>query len=287
VTAPLDLSRLPDLPQSVLLRQVAADLWDDRSVRALWLGGSLARGAGDADSDVDLRIAVAPEDFAAERLPDGARRLAARVVIHLPFSWGEGAVLHHLLLEDGTIYDLFVQTTERDPSEEHRLVLGCRDDALAAKLVGGSDPPPPTFPPADPNEVRLIVLNLWINQIKHIKVLRRGLLLATWEGEHRMRQDLLRLYFILATGNDCGDLRRMTIHTITPVVRTIQSHFGSSPMALVGGSLGTEAEVIAGITRLQEEIARVGRELAAHFGFAYPEAAEGTVRRCWTEFTAS
>jgi hypothetical protein len=131
------------------------------------------------------------------------------------------------------------------------------------------------------------MLGLWINQMKHIKVLRRGLLLAAWEGEHRMRQDLFRLYFLLATGNDCGDLRRMTIHTITPVVRTIQSHCGGSALALVGSSLGTEAEIIASITRLQEEIARVGRELAARLGFAYPEAAEMTVRRCWADFIAS
>jgi predicted nucleotidyltransferase len=285
--ARLDLSRLPDLSQSALLRQVAADLWEDSGVRALWLGGSLARDAGDEDSDVDLRVAVMPDAFDPARLPDAAHRLARRAAVHLPFAWGEGAVLHHLLLDDGAISDLFVQTTERDPSEEHRLILGCRDAVFAAKLAGGSDPPSPTFPPADPAAARDILLGLWINQMKHIKVLRRGLHLAAWEGEHRMRQDLLRVCFILATGCDCGDLRRMTIHTITPVVRTIQVHLGEEALALVGGPLGTAGEIVEGIARSQDAISRVGRQLSGRLGFDYPDEAEVTVRRCWAAFTAS
>lgn len=44
--------------------QAAAALRDDERVRILWLTGSLAAGAADAQSDVDLRAAVRAEDFA-------------------------------------------------------------------------------------------------------------------------------------------------------------------------------------------------------------------------------
>jgi hypothetical protein len=70
-------------------------------VCSLWLGGSLALGAGDADSDIDLRVAVTPDAFDTTRLPSAAHRLAGSVVVHLPFPWGGGTVLHHLLLDDG------------------------------------------------------------------------------------------------------------------------------------------------------------------------------------------
>ncbi|HEY7355765.1 MAG TPA: hypothetical protein VH590_04830, partial [Ktedonobacterales bacterium] len=44
--------------------RAAALLRDDERVRILWLTGSLAAGTADAQSDVDLRAAVRPEDFA-------------------------------------------------------------------------------------------------------------------------------------------------------------------------------------------------------------------------------
>jgi predicted nucleotidyltransferase len=42
----------------------AAILREDERIRILWLTGSLAAGTADAQSDVDLRAAVRPEDFA-------------------------------------------------------------------------------------------------------------------------------------------------------------------------------------------------------------------------------
>jgi predicted nucleotidyltransferase len=57
----LFLDVLPDLPQSDLLRQLATGLWQAKGVVALWLGGSLATGAADRYSDVDVYLAVDPE----------------------------------------------------------------------------------------------------------------------------------------------------------------------------------------------------------------------------------
>jgi predicted nucleotidyltransferase len=57
----LSLDVLPDPPQSDLLRQLAPGLWQAEGVVAFWLGGSLAAGAADRYSDVDVYLAVEPE----------------------------------------------------------------------------------------------------------------------------------------------------------------------------------------------------------------------------------
>lgn len=275
----LDLSALPDLPQCALLTDLTSELWADPSVSALWLGGSLARGEGDAFSDVDLRVALAPPTEVPETMPPAARLLTERTAYALTRRIAPDAVLHHLLLNDGQIYDLWVQTSGRAPSNEIRLVLGCRDAAFAAQLVGGEDPTI-QFPPADPEEIRRVLGDFWMNQRKHQKVLARGLTLIGWEGEHRLRQFLLRLWFVRETGTDCGPPDRMTIHTLTPLDRLIQEKYGPRALALLGTADGTLAEV-------REEVARVGRELAAQLGFEYPAAAEEVARQGWARFPAA
>lgn len=288
MSAPLpDLSGVPgDLPQKRRLAHVAADLWRDGNVCALWLGGSLARGAGDAFSDVDLRVAVRPAAFDADRAPGGAAALLDATVAGLHTPFGEDAVLHHLLLDDGAIYDLFIQTTAREPSSEVRLVLACRDEAFRAKLAQNGVDPVTNFSPADPHALRRIITNFWISQQKHQKVLARGLPLLAWKGEHQLRQDLLRLLFALATGNDCGPVGKLSIHTFSPVEHAVRNTFGDDFLSRIGRALTSEREIIAATAELRDEVARVGRLLAERFGFPYPEAAEATVQQTWRQFIA-
>lgn len=287
---PLDVSGLlpADLPQTPRLVRVAADMWADPNVAALWLGGSLARHAADVYSDVDLRIAVRPEAFDAGAAPASAGAVTEHAVVHFVRSFGSDATLHHLLLSDGQIYDLFVQSAAREPSPESRLVLACRDAALSEKLSAGASDPETRFEPADPNEMRQIIETFWISQVKHVKVLFRGLGLLAWEGEHRLRQDLVRLWFALATGEDCGPGARLSIHAFSPVARAIRraaAETGTSdPLALIGDALRTPAEIAMATARLRDEYARVGRLLADKLGFAYPDAAEDAARRVWQRF---
>lgn len=269
----LNLDALPDLPQRPLLAAVARDLWDDPAVAALWLGGSLVRGAGDSHSDVDLRIALAPPAAVAEELPASAHRLAAHITYSLLMRFAGDAVLHHLLLDDGQIYDLWIQTAMREPSREARLVLGCRDEAFALKLAGGEDPSV-QFKTADPDEIRQVIGGFWINLRKHRKVLARGLTLIAWEGEHRLRQDILRLWHVLATGQDCGPLSSMTIHSLTPMARTLEAAHEGRALGDLGRSSETEAEFGEAMEQMRGEGARVGRLLAGRLGFDYPVAAE-------------
>ena len=45
----------------------------------------------------------------------------------------------------------------------------------------------------------------WISEQKHLKVIHRGLDLVAWQGEHFIRQEVLKLFFIHASGCDCGN----------------------------------------------------------------------------------
>lgn len=64
---PANFTITPDLPQKELLVRAVERLWEDSSIVAVWLGGSLARGQGDRNSDVDLRVALKPEQYARTR----------------------------------------------------------------------------------------------------------------------------------------------------------------------------------------------------------------------------
>jgi predicted nucleotidyltransferase len=277
------LDRVAHLPQHPRLVRVVAELWRDPVVAAIWLGGSLARGAGDAWSDVDLRVAVAPAAFDPDAVPAGAARLVAEVVGMHALFFGLRATLFHMLLADGEIYDLLVQTTEHTPTTEARVVLGCRDDAFGERLIHGDDPSPRVLP-AEAAAVRQLIVDFWMNQIKLQRVLARGLPLMAWEGIYRMRQDLIRLWYVAATGNDPGPLARTTIHSLAPVTRAVQQQHGSRALLVLGEPLRDEQELLVVVATLIAEMKPLGRALAAQLGFEYPAAAEATVERSWYAF---
>ncbi|MGH2505065.1 MAG: hypothetical protein ACRDID_21350, partial [Ktedonobacterales bacterium] len=126
----LRLDGLPALPQAATVRALALGLWADARVVALWLGGSLASGAGDQYSDIDLRLAIAPEDLAAWEQPGLTALLGAAPLAHQFVRFSPAAFLHHLIAPNGDILDLVVRSAEIAPEEELSLVLGCRDTAF-------------------------------------------------------------------------------------------------------------------------------------------------------------
>src|SRR5260370_38094229 len=106
VMTELQLSNLPDLPQRASIVEAASNIWPEAGVVALWLGGSLARGAGELFGDVDFRAAVAPEQLA----PCEKRRVE-RLFTHpsVPeqgeMRVGDDTVLQHMGLSTGEIFD--------------------------------------------------------------------------------------------------------------------------------------------------------------------------------------
>jgi len=280
----LDLAGLPPLPQARTIAALAPRLWADGRVAAVWLGGSLAEGSGDEYSDIDLRAAVAPADFAAWAAPD-LDTLLGGAPLGRQFIWlGEGALIHHLILQNGDILDLLVQATARSPVPERVVLLGCRD-ADFARALAGAGPAPEPHAPATPEAARELVVAFWVNSHKHRKVLHRGLDLMIPSGLYHSWMMLMRMWFALATGEEAGPHHFAGIHGLTALVRAVERVADAEALALFGAPARTRAEIYAAIERHQEAAARAGRALAERLGFAYPEALERTVRDQWAEFT--
>lgn len=283
MTETFDLAFLNHLPQRKRLALLLGDLWADPTVVALWLGGSLARGAGDAYSDVDLRVAVTPVAFSETEMPPAAARLHQDAVAVLPLRFGVNSVLFHMLLSDGEIYDLHVLRSDHAPPSERRHLLACRDANLASQLDEGADPDIYALP-VTPEAAQHALTMFWMTAHKQPKVLHRDMPLMACQGQNLLRQELVRLWYMQATGNDCGAVGRLTIHTLTPVIRAVQQARGSAALALIGGPVRTAAEIGADTDALCAAAAEVGRSLAQQLGFAYPEALEKTVRMSWRAF---
>ncbi|HEY7781621.1 MAG TPA: nucleotidyltransferase domain-containing protein [Ktedonobacterales bacterium] len=282
--ADLDLAALPDLPQTATISRLAPRLWADPRVAAIWIGGSLARGAGDEYSDVDLRVAVAPDDLPAWGEPDLDTLFSGAVLGRHVLRFGADAILHHLVLANGDIFDFLAQTTTRTPTTEPLLILGCRDADFAHALAAADREPHADPTPATPEAVRQRIVDFWITSHKHRKVLHRGLDLMIPAGLNGERMLIMELWYLRATGELPSPHQHQTIHSLTAFVRAVDTAGGTEALALVGAPLRTRAEMDAAITHHRAVVAELGRQLATRYGFAYPAALEEMVAREWCAF---
>jgi len=279
-TNELTLDRLPDLPQTAVVRRIAARLWREADVIALWLGGSIARGEADAHSDIDLRVAVPADAQQRWQEPDlsALSALIGETVVGVHALRWEGTVLHQALLADGVILDLLVQSVSRDPPQDFTRVLGCRDAAFGTLLASACLPPVEEAVPADPDAIREAITLFWIGSHKHVRMLSRNLDLLILHGLGLEQPVLVRLWFVEATGRDQA-AQRATIHTLTPMMRAITAAFGAHSLETLGSARTTRAEIVRAIEANRNEVAAVGRRLAARLGFEYPDALEQTARQ--------
>lgn len=272
-----DLPELPGgLPQTALLRDAADRLAARPDVRAAWLGGSFAEGRADAYSDVDLRIAV--DDPEAWRRPNFADLFRQPAVGAAMLDFGRGGFLHHLVLADGTLFDLFVCDNDATRVEPEALVVFSRDDG---KLPTPGNPHPPLGSP-DSAAVRQLLADYWMTSHKHRKPIARGMASMCAFGMHHERLALLRLWSIRHDGRDMT--ARPTIHAMTPACRSIEQHIGPDAMRLLGMPLRDRSELIEAVEATRDEVGAVGRELAQTLAFAYPDELEAVVRRAWRAF---
>ncbi len=284
----LQFNHLPNLPQRETIREVAANLWPHAEVLALWIGGSLASGAGDLLSDVDFRVAIAPENFASWRAPTFEQIFTSTSVVgQSVMTFGDEAILHHLVLSNGEIFDFFVQSTARQPTLEPLLVLGCRSAEFERVLAEQNGVPALEMQPVSGEAVRDLLVSFWMNSHKHRKVLYRGLDLMCTMGLHLEQSMLIRLWYIEAIGQDCGDVRRQSIHSFTRVVRAIQQAMGEQALAVVGAPMGSRQELLQTIERNRQAVSQyLGPHLAQRYGFEYPAALEAVTLQGWQDFLA-
>ena len=270
--------------QTRTISALAPALWADERVVALWLGGSLARGDGDEYSDIDLRIAAHPADMDHWRALDVQALTGGQVVGGHMFPLGEDALIHHLLLLNGDIVDLLVQTTTRPPNVEPMVVLGCREEAFAETLQAQNRVEPEPRNLATAESVRELIVAFWVNSHKHRKVLHRRLDLMIPSGLYHSWLMLMRLWYIQATGEDTSAYHFSGIHGLTQLVRSVEGLEGVDARAVAGVPGRTREEIYTAIETHQGAAARVGRLLAERYGFDYPVELERMVRTHWQAF---
>jgi hypothetical protein len=271
---------LPELPQVAALSRLVERLWERDDVAALWLGGSFARGEADRYSDLDLRVAVLPEALPAWRRLDLGHLFSGECVGGLFHAFKPEGYLHQLVLAGGEVFDLWVQSVDRDPPQDHTLVLACRDEVFRLRL---NEARPTLTPPPEPASgvaIQNLLANYWINSLKHHKLLARGLDLLVLIGIQQERGLVLRLWEVLATGRDPGS-GRQSFHHMVDAVRAIDARLGSGTLELVGAAANDPTTIRGAIEELRDEVSHVGRLLAGSLGFPYPDALEEAVRRAW------
>ncbi len=269
------------MPQWTALKWLAPQIWHQKGAIALWLAGSLARQTGDCYSDIDFGVAVQPSALEAWRGLNMDLICDDQCVGHHLLRFGPEAFLHHLVLSDGTIVDLSVQSAATAPPQTQLVILGCRDGAYLTRFVSPSEAPPATSP-ADPAVIQQIIVDFWIGSHKHRKVLHRGLDLMAFTGLHMERNALMHLWYAQVTGYSAP--ANLTIHSLTDISRTLMGVMGSHPLETLGLPTTNRVEMIAAIEAHRDEVSQVGRILAERLGFIYPEDLDATVRQGWQKF---
>lgn len=283
----LNFNALADLPQTAFLKEVVTRLTNYPEIIAIWLGGSLASHSADEHSDLDLRIAIPSSAFSDWQTPNFKEIFGVEALSHSTLKFSETGMLHHLLVANGIIVDLYIQTREQTLTNEQRHIFICKDDTFKQKLLEPVKPYGNTvFPEANAKGIQDILSFYWLNAHKFKKGFARDLDVVIAEGLSIFRPSLLRLHYIALTGHDCGNIKGVSIHGMTPISKTLQAAKDKRFLTTIGLASSTRADKIKAVTELNDRVAELGRALAKTYDFDYPEALERLVQDSWHDFVA-
>jgi hypothetical protein len=277
----IDLGPLENGAHAHLIRAMARKCYADSSIQAIWVGGSLAAGAGDAYSDVDFRIAVEPGQIDRWISPDWEDYLPIRPCGGSLMRFGEQALLHHMVLADGIIVDFYVQDTTTKNPEPELVILACRSAEFRETLEGFASPAALLVREIDGATVRQFFVDYWITTHKQMKALSRKYDLSPFVGLYFERMALLRAWYMQAVGKDID--ARVTIHMLGAMHKGLGGKLTAHQHNILGLPSRTPDETVTVIDAIRAEMACVGRCLADRHGFAYPYELEEVVRRIWNE----
>ncbi len=281
----IDLGPLENGPHANLIRDMAGKCSADGSIQAIWVGGSLAAGTGDAYSDIDFRIAVEPGQIDKWTNPDWELYLPLPPCGGLLMRFGEQALLHHLVLAEGTIVDFYVQDTTRQNPEPKLVILACRNEEFRAKLEGFAQPAAVLVREIDGAMVRQFLVDYWITTHKQMKALGRKYDHFSFVGLYMERMSLLRAWYMQAVGKDIDS--RVTLHMLGTMHKGLDGRLTEHQHNILGLPSRTPEETVTVINAIRAEMARVGRWLADKHGFAYPHELEEVVRQIWNKHKES
>lgn len=281
----IELGPLENGPHAGLIRAMAERCNADDRIRAIWVGGSLAAGTGDVWSDIDFRIAVEPGEVDQWTSPVWQELLPVSPCGSVLLRFGENALLHHMVLADGTIVDFYVQDTATQNFEPTLVVLACRSAEFRRMLEGFARPAASLTREIDGVVARQFLVDYWIATHKEMKALARKYDHFSFAGLYIERTALLRAWFMLVTGKDID--ARITIHVLGAMHRALDGRLSEAQHNLLGMPSTTPAETVTAIDGIRAEMIRTGRLLAERHGFAYPADLEEVVMRLWNENKAS
>ena len=274
------VDKLPDLPQIRTLTAVVERLKGRTDIMQIWLGGSFAAGTADRYSDIDLRLSVDPATLGEWGDADLPAIFEDPCPGTITMVDPGKSVLHHVLLSNGELFDLYVQPFPPLNVESEIVPLGGDTDSLQ-RLENAEDKCQPEAP-ASGSEIERAIRGFWVNTHKHRKVLDRDLDLLAYVGL-RFEHDLLRrLWLIDLSGFD--EPRNKTIHTLTCQMRTITNGLGEHAFRVVGRPLESREQLVEAIEAARSEVATVGRRLAGKLSFDYPADLEAVVLAGWEQW---
>jgi hypothetical protein len=281
----IDLGSLEYGPHAKLIRDMAGKCSADGSIQAIWIGGSLAAGLGDPYSDIDFRIAVEPGQIDRWTSPDWEQYLPIRPCGGVLMRFGEQALLHHLVLADGTIVDFYVQDTTQQNPESKLIILACRNGEFRKMLEGFARPAAGLVREIDGAVARQFFVDYWITTHKEMKALARKYDLSSFAGLYLERMALLRAWYMQAVGKDID--ARVTLHMLGALHQGLDGKLTEHQHNILGLPSRTPEETVTVIDAIRAEMARAGRWLADRYGFAYPHELEEVVQRVWSEHKES
>lgn len=251
----------------------------------MWIGGSHAHGTSDLYSDVDLRLAVEPDAFPQWIDADLSRVFGTEEQAKITLDTSSSSVLHHALLSNGDLFDVFVQASPPSVVENIIVPIAYRDTAWPIAPVNETIENPYFKDKANSLEVSKATTSYWINTHKHRKVLHRNLDLMAHFGLNADRNFLRRIWYINLSGFD--ETGQQTIHSLTDRTRVLSEGVGQRANEILGMPIQTRAQLVAAIEAVRDEVSVVGRRVSEKLSFAYPEALEETVRRGWNDWLSS
>jgi hypothetical protein len=277
----IDLGLLEHGPHADLIREMAGKCFADSSIQAIWIGGSLAAGLGDPYSDVDFRVAVEPGQIDRWTSPDWEQYLPLPPCGSVLMRFGEQALLHHLVLADGTIVDFYVQDTAQQNHEPKVIILACRNAEFRKTLEGFARPAAALVREIDSAAVRQFFIDYWITTHKEMKALARKYDHSSFAGLYLERMALLRAWYMQAVGKDID--ARVTLHMLGALHKGLDGQLSEHQHNILGLPSRTPEETVTVIEAIRAEMASAGRWLADRYGFAYPHELEAVVQRVWSE----
>lgn len=251
----------PRPPQLQALPGLVRRLYDLPQVETVFLGGSLARGGGDAYSDIDLLVVVdgSCQDFLSDEAIRQTAGIAPLATVRFPL--GPASWMHQLILPGGIVVDLNCQ---RDVPKAQLSQLIELDQECSQLHSSRRSQSPRAWQPAAiyDEEVGGLVQTFWVTALKHRRGILRQQELLIWIGLNLSRAQLVRLQFLAEMDRDCGDLARMGIYTLSAIQDWLQERGRAElgPEILRLGADGDWTDAVSRMLTKGAEICQTLRE---------------------------